>query len=310
MADRYLLESGAPDGYLLEDGSGVLLLEQQAAAAEEHLRAPHHSRPLGPRRLRPIDECGLAACGSGGQTATTCGAGPAHQRGAGTTGWVQSRIRRRRRPQRRPLRSRSPNGHAARADISGSAANLDEQGSASAGCRRGRRGAPSRPALQSAGDFAVRSCSYFSAIAKASCGGGGGMLFNCWIGRYCAGHSHRPIVSSMQRSSSRSHAGSSTFPQSPRAGLRDLVANVDQQGASRRSGFPVQADAVAQPVHSANAVSLRTWIINTKINLIGQDRLPHRWREFPNPRAPGRSVSLLTWIETATALPGDAIRAI
>ena len=32
MADRYLLESGAPDGYLLEDGSGVLLLEQQAGA--------------------------------------------------------------------------------------------------------------------------------------------------------------------------------------------------------------------------------------------------------------------------------------
>lgn len=29
MADRYLLESGAPDGYLLEDGSGVLLLEDQ-----------------------------------------------------------------------------------------------------------------------------------------------------------------------------------------------------------------------------------------------------------------------------------------
>lgn len=28
MADRYLLESGAPDGYLLEDGSGVLLLEE------------------------------------------------------------------------------------------------------------------------------------------------------------------------------------------------------------------------------------------------------------------------------------------
>lgn len=27
MADRYLLESGAPDGYLLEDSSGVLLLE-------------------------------------------------------------------------------------------------------------------------------------------------------------------------------------------------------------------------------------------------------------------------------------------
>jgi hypothetical protein len=27
MADRYLLESGAPDGYQLEDGSGVLLLD-------------------------------------------------------------------------------------------------------------------------------------------------------------------------------------------------------------------------------------------------------------------------------------------
>jgi hypothetical protein len=31
MADRYLLESGAPDGYLLEDGTGVLLLEVVAA---------------------------------------------------------------------------------------------------------------------------------------------------------------------------------------------------------------------------------------------------------------------------------------
>lgn len=30
MADRYLLESGAPDGYLLEDSSGVLLLENMA----------------------------------------------------------------------------------------------------------------------------------------------------------------------------------------------------------------------------------------------------------------------------------------
>lgn len=32
MADRYLLESGAPDGYLLEDSSGVLLLEVVTAA--------------------------------------------------------------------------------------------------------------------------------------------------------------------------------------------------------------------------------------------------------------------------------------
>jgi len=31
VADRYLLESGAPDGYLLEDSSGVLLLEEEAA---------------------------------------------------------------------------------------------------------------------------------------------------------------------------------------------------------------------------------------------------------------------------------------
>lgn len=32
--DAYELESGAPDGYLLEDGSGVLLLEQQAGTDE------------------------------------------------------------------------------------------------------------------------------------------------------------------------------------------------------------------------------------------------------------------------------------
>lgn len=31
MASRYLLESGAPDGYQLEDGSGVLILESEAA---------------------------------------------------------------------------------------------------------------------------------------------------------------------------------------------------------------------------------------------------------------------------------------
>lgn len=33
MADRYLLESGAPDGYLLEDGSGVLLLDAVVPAS-------------------------------------------------------------------------------------------------------------------------------------------------------------------------------------------------------------------------------------------------------------------------------------
>lgn len=31
MADRYLLESGAPDGYTLEDGTGVLILEAAGA---------------------------------------------------------------------------------------------------------------------------------------------------------------------------------------------------------------------------------------------------------------------------------------
>jgi hypothetical protein len=31
MADRYLLESGSPDGYTLEDGSGVLILEEGSA---------------------------------------------------------------------------------------------------------------------------------------------------------------------------------------------------------------------------------------------------------------------------------------
>lgn len=34
MADRYLLESGAPDGYLLEDGTGVLLLDPDCFSTE------------------------------------------------------------------------------------------------------------------------------------------------------------------------------------------------------------------------------------------------------------------------------------
>ena len=29
MADRYLIETSSVDGYLLEDGSGVLILEEQ-----------------------------------------------------------------------------------------------------------------------------------------------------------------------------------------------------------------------------------------------------------------------------------------
>jgi hypothetical protein len=48
VADRYLLESGAPDGYQLEDGSGVLLLEGVAAVVTPPLPtiamdAVHHS---------------------------------------------------------------------------------------------------------------------------------------------------------------------------------------------------------------------------------------------------------------------------
>ena len=35
MADRYLIETSAVDGYLLEDGTGVLLLE--VASADENV---------------------------------------------------------------------------------------------------------------------------------------------------------------------------------------------------------------------------------------------------------------------------------
>ena len=38
MADRYLLESSATDGYLLEDGTGVLLLEDAAPPAANPLK--------------------------------------------------------------------------------------------------------------------------------------------------------------------------------------------------------------------------------------------------------------------------------
>lgn len=41
MADRYLLEESAVDGYQLEDASGVVLLEAvEAAAAQTFLFAP------------------------------------------------------------------------------------------------------------------------------------------------------------------------------------------------------------------------------------------------------------------------------
>jgi hypothetical protein len=41
VADRYLLETGAPDGYLLEDGTGVFLLEFDTTTVE---RFPYYVR--------------------------------------------------------------------------------------------------------------------------------------------------------------------------------------------------------------------------------------------------------------------------
>lgn len=37
MADRYLIETSAVDGYLLEDGSGVLILETVSATVPNAL---------------------------------------------------------------------------------------------------------------------------------------------------------------------------------------------------------------------------------------------------------------------------------
>ena len=50
MADRYLVETSAVDGYLLEDGTGILILEQQAGAddlATKQLFLPDPRLPLG-----------------------------------------------------------------------------------------------------------------------------------------------------------------------------------------------------------------------------------------------------------------------
>lgn len=53
MADRYLLESSAVDGYLLEDGSGVLLLE--AAAVDVFIEGLHRIE-MG---MKPVTAAGL-----------------------------------------------------------------------------------------------------------------------------------------------------------------------------------------------------------------------------------------------------------
>lgn len=50
MADRYLIETSAVDGYLLEDGTGVLILEQQPGAddlATKQIFLPSPALPLG-----------------------------------------------------------------------------------------------------------------------------------------------------------------------------------------------------------------------------------------------------------------------
>lgn len=54
MADRYLLESAipiiAPDGYLLEDGTGVLLLEDGGVTGRIFVLAGEGGGLAGPRR--------------------------------------------------------------------------------------------------------------------------------------------------------------------------------------------------------------------------------------------------------------------
>ena len=52
MADRYLLESGAPDGYLLEDGTGVLILDVTTDVFIEGL----HRIEMG---MKPLTAAGL-----------------------------------------------------------------------------------------------------------------------------------------------------------------------------------------------------------------------------------------------------------
>src|SRR5262245_10226123 len=57
MADRYLLESGAPDGYQLEDGSGVLLLEDGQTPLDFSID------PIQPRKLNTITTALAASIG-------------------------------------------------------------------------------------------------------------------------------------------------------------------------------------------------------------------------------------------------------
>jgi len=57
VADRYLLESGAPDGYLLEDSSGVLLLEEPFLGSGQELI----NQPSQPRHLRSLKAAAIAA---------------------------------------------------------------------------------------------------------------------------------------------------------------------------------------------------------------------------------------------------------
>ena len=61
MADRYLLESGAPDGYLLEDGSGVFLRERNAGLLADMLAdGPNGLWTMGDASGFPQDSSGNA----------------------------------------------------------------------------------------------------------------------------------------------------------------------------------------------------------------------------------------------------------
>lgn len=52
MASRYLLESSSTDGYLLEDGSGVLLLEEDEESETTLCRSYRRSATIRARRRR------------------------------------------------------------------------------------------------------------------------------------------------------------------------------------------------------------------------------------------------------------------
>lgn len=65
--------------------------------------------------------------------------------------------------------------------------------------------------------------------------------------------------------------------------------------------FPFNQLSWPNPLGPAYAITLRSVIFRP--DLTGQDQLPDRWREFPNPRGAKGSISLLSWLETPLPLP-------